>query len=209
MRLHQQSFLSRMGISGSKTRQIMDLLFENKKIQAFSITTETEDKGGIDYFISWQDKKNIPIQFKLRMDKWKDIPVLRFQPFYGSDSQQTVLGRDYKGLKKGITEWYFHSYLDENNEYTKIVATQSGKLLKIIEDAEKEWFPTEAPWDYFQQTLFEKYNKQKIFNRKLKKASNGVEAWYKKNPKEPGGKINYYVPYNYGDINIDLKINNM
>ena len=205
MGLHQQSFLSRMGISANKTRQVMDLLFENKKIESFVRTTEQEDKGGIDYFIGWQNKKNIPIQFKLRMDKWKDIPVLRFQPFYGYDNTKTVLGRDYKGLQNNVTEWYFHSYLDENNEYTKVVATRSDKLLEIIRQAEEEWFPKEKPWEYFKESLFEKYKTQKIFNRKIKKASNGVEAWFKKNVKEPGGKINYYIPYTYGDINIDLK----
>jgi hypothetical protein len=41
-------------------------------------------------------------------------------------------------------------------------------------------------------------------SKRLKKASNGVEAWYQKTESEKSPKINLYVPRKYADEVIKL-----
>jgi hypothetical protein len=203
MAFQNKSFLKRHEISEKVTYDIMENLYENKHIFAFFKTAVEEDKAGTDYAVRMvEDNTPVNIQFKTRHDRWQDLPICRFQPFRGIDN--CTVGRDYKSIMSDKNQFYFVATQNLNKQYDKVSITETSKIKKLITDAENEWFPDGKVWDFFTNEIYQKYLQNKIRNKKLKTASNGVEAWFKKNHTEEFGKINIYIPVQHVDKIVDL-----
>lgn len=203
MKLHNMHFLDRQKISTKISYGLMEKLFENKLIKKFNTAVLKEDKEGVDYFFSWHDDPETvkKIQFKNRQDKFCDFPICRYQPFYGTDCEKTVVGRDYRALRDGMNDYYFTAIQPDGKTYSTILVIDSKKLFKLVADAEKEWFGDQDPWSYFTAELCDK---TKNWNKKLKIASNGVQAWFKRTASEKNPKINIYVPQDYAEQTIKI-----
>jgi glucan-binding YG repeat protein len=203
MKLHNKHFIDRQEISTALSYGIMEKLFEKKIIKSFIRAKKTEDISGVDYFFTWEkdgpDKKLI--QFKNREDKFQDFPVSRFQPFYGVGNSKTKDGRDYRALRDKKNDYYFTAVKPDGKNYSEIIIIESAKLFDLILEAEKEWFGNEDPWLYFNTELCEKTTN---WNKKLKTASNGVQAWFKRTASEAAAKINIYVPRIYAEQVVKL-----
>jgi hypothetical protein len=125
---------------------LMEFLFTKCLISKFVKAITEEDKEGVDYFFKWAE--NDPrysetlkrIQFKNREDTYSDIPVLRFQPLYGTDHPKNNVGRDYKALQNNMNDFYFTAIKPDGKSYSKILVIDSKKLFGIVKEAEKEWF---------------------------------------------------------------------
>ena len=203
MKLHNKHFIDRQEISTALSYGIMEKLFENKIITSFTKAEKSEDISGVDYFFTWEkdgkDKKLI--QFKNREDKFQDFPISRFQPFYGSDHTRTKAGRDYRALRDKKNDYYFTAVKPDGKNYSEILIIESVKLYGLLVEAETEWFGNDEPWVYFDSETCEK---TKNWNKKLKTAKNGVQAWFKRTASEAAPKINIYVPRIYADQVIKL-----
>ena len=193
MKFHNKHFLERQSVSTQISYGLMERLFESKKIAGFYVAKYEEDKKGVDFFLKWknEDDNKSRVQFKNRQDNFQDIPVCRFQPFYGVDSQKTVTGRDYRALVNKENDYYFTAVKGKSGKYEQVVVISSEKLLKYLEDAEKEWFGDKPPWEAYNEIWC---NKTTQWNKKLLSASNGVEAWFKRTNSEKCAKINLYIP---------------
>jgi len=202
MKFQDHAFLDRHKESESQSFNLMNKLFEKKHIKAFKKTSVEVDKSGTDYLVDFGDGEFKTVQFKLRKEKYKDIPICRFQPFRGIE--QHTVGRDYKSLMQEKNEYYFVSTQDNNSEYKSISITKTNKLVELMCEAENEWFPQEEKWAYFNQYLYNQYLNNGRFTVRLKTAKNGVQAWFRKNKYENFGKINYYIPAKYCDKTINL-----
>ncbi len=206
MRHEQLPFEQRLRISDNQTFQIMNSLFENKTIKKFVKAQLDEDKEGIDYFVDMEDFLAAPIQCKTRLKGKKDIPVVRYQPFRGIDHESLVIGRDYKGLVNGKTLLYFTGSQSKENSrvFDNASIICAKKLLRLINEAENEWFPNGDFWSYFTNETYKSTINKGRNSYRLKIATNGVEAWFKKNPQESFGKINYYIPHAEADRNVKI-----
>jgi hypothetical protein len=203
MKLHNKHFIDRQEISTATSYSIMEKLFEKKIIRSFSKAEKNEDISGIDYFFTWEKDGNEKkfIQFKNREDKFQDFPISRFQPFYGIDHLRTKVGRDFRSLKDKRNNYYFTAVKPDGKNYSEVIIIESVKLFNLITEAEKEWFGDEEPWLYFNAEICEK---TKNWNKKLKTAQNGVQAWFKRTASETAAKINMYVPRIYADQVVEL-----
>jgi hypothetical protein len=205
MKLHNKHFLERQEISSKISYGLMEKMFESKKIGSFSNAKLDEDKKGIDFFITWKNKDSsdkYKVQFKNRQDNFQDIPVCRFQPFYGVGNSKTVMGRDYKALINKENDYYFTAVKGKSGNYEEVLIVSSSVLLKRLQEAEKEWFGSNPLWENFDATWCDKTTQ---WNKKLLTASNGVEAWFKRTAKEKAAKINLYVPKRYAEDLFQVK----
>lgn len=200
MSFHNMKFNERESNSRIETRSIVEILLRKNIISNPVETTKEEDIEGTDYIVDYEDQLNTPIQFKLRKDKWQDLPVCRFQPFRGHED--STIGRDYKSLKCKKNKLYFVASMDETKKYKFVSITSTEKILNLIDEAEKEWFPDQEEWKYFDSKIYNNLLNKSVWNKKLKTSTNGVEAWFKKNYKENFGKINYYIPSRLADKKI-------
>lgn len=203
MKLHNKHFIDRQEISTSLSYSIMENLFEQKIIKSFKKAEKNEDISGVDYFFTWEkDGQNQKlIQFKNREDKFQDFPISRFQPFYGVDHNRTKAGRDYRSLRDNKNDYYFTAVKPDGKNYSEVLIVKSSKLYELLLEAEKEWFGEEEPWTYFNAEMCEK---TKNWNKKLKTAKNGVQAWFKRTASEAAAKINIYVPRIYAEYVVKL-----
>ena len=202
MKFQDQTFQDRHKESESQSFHIMNKLYEKKHIKAFKKTSVETDKSGTDYLVDFGDGNFKTVQFKLRKEKYQDIPICRFQPFRGIEWH--TVGRDYKSLIQQKNEYYFVSTQDNNLQYKSITFTNTSRLVELMIEAEQEWFPREDAWTYFNQHLYNNYLNKGKFTVRLKTAKNGVQAWFRKNKYENFGKINYYIPIKYSDKTINL-----
>lgn len=206
MEFQNQNFISRHKTSEFETLQIMETLKKTGVITDFLKTEVETDKAGIDFYVQLvNENEQAPIQFKTRRDKWRDFPVCRFQPFRGYT--RSTLGRDYRSLKEHKNKFYFVASSGNGASFDRVTITKTEKILTLIEEAEREWFGSEEPWSYFTEAIYNQNLGKRIYNKKLKVASNGVEAWFKKNLNnvETFGKINLYIPDSYADQIIDIR----
>lgn len=199
MKFQDQSFIERHTTSELISYKLMNFLYENKHIKGFKKTDVETDKTGIDYFVNF-DEGYLPVQFKLRGQNYKDIPVCRYQPFRGINN--CTLGRDYKSLTAQKNKFYIVALQSLSQNTFEIHICSTEKLLNTILQAEKEWFQQHEAWNDFPSFEYDYMIQERIFSKKLRSASNGTEAWFKKNRNENFGKINYYVPMNFSEKTI-------
>jgi len=202
MSFHNMKFNDREKKSRIETGNIVEILEEKKVISNPRETIKEVDISGTDFIIDYKDLKDVPIQFKTRKDRWKDIPVCRLQPFRGYE--KSTIGRDYESLKSKKNKLYFVASMNEEKRYSHVSITSTDKILDLINEAEQEWFPEAEQWAYFSSKIFNDLLDRGIWNKKLKTSKNGVEAWFKKNYSESYGKINYYIPANFADNLVEI-----
>lgn len=195
-------FNDRESNSRIETKNVVETLFKKNILSNPRETTKKVDISGTDFLIDYKESKDVPIQFKLRKDKWQDIPICRFQPFRGYE--QSTVGRDYKSLKEKKNKLYFVASMNESKNYSSVSVTSTDRILELVDEAEKEWFLEKEHWSYFSSKIYNDLLDKKIWNKKLKTSSNGVEAWFKKNYSEGYGKINYYIPANLAGEHIKI-----
>jgi hypothetical protein len=207
MGFQNQSFIKRHSKSEEEALAIMSQLQHKGVFSKFVKTDIEQDKSGTDYLISMSDENcDIPVQFKIRREKWRDLPVCRFQPFRGFT--RCTIGRDFKSLSEGKNRFYYVASSKDAKNFDRITITSTDKIFNLIQEAEREWFGDEESWSYFSEEQYQTFIKKRVYNKKLKTAKNGVEAWFKKNfdDIEGFGKINIYIPEKYADTIIDLII---
>jgi hypothetical protein len=200
MQFQNQTFAARHRKSEEETLDLMKCLVNSGIIKEYIKTEKEEDIAGTDFHILIDEEAGmVPIQFKTRKERWRDFPVCRFQPFRGFNN--STVGRDYRSLAGGKNKYYIVASSGNGKDFDRVTITETKKIYDLIVTAEKEWFGEEVPWQYFSEEIYNRTVANKTFNKKLKIAENGVEAWFKKNPNnvEAFGKINLYIPSTYAD----------
>jgi hypothetical protein len=134
------------------TEALMLSLKEAGHIYAYVKASFQQDRDdGIDYFIKFQPNGKIyRIQFKIRQSGYRDIPVVRDQPFYGIDRKnnpidgpfekgKNTIGRDYKGLiVKQKSDLYFVAVAN-GGLYTEVYVISTEKLRPLVLKLEEAW----------------------------------------------------------------------
>lgn len=200
MQFQNQSFQARHHKSESETLEVMEHMKKQRIIADFYKTEKEEDISGTDFYVKIDELSEYSsVQFKIRKEKWRDFPVCRFQPFRGYTN--SILGRDYRSLSSNKNKYYFVASSGNARDFDRVTITETTKIYDLIAAAEKEWFGDENPWEYFTEEIYNRNLAKNIYNKKLKIADNGVEAWFKKNYNniESFGKINLYIPSSYAD----------
>lgn len=205
--LQDQHFNVRLKVSDVWTKMMVDFLKQTGHIEDYRESTLDEDKNLlIDYWFKYPNKEEfVPIAFKLRIDPAKrDIPVVYSQPFYGTDGQKTVLGRDFRCLQGQVLEYYV-AVKNADKEFCEIYRISKENLSSKINQMITSWKTEENVSGQFisfdkltearNQILLNNLNWGKGF-RKIWQTSNG-EIWWQKNPGEKFSKINLYVPENF------------
>ncbi len=207
-KLQEQKFNVRLKESKIWTQMMVAFLKKIGHIEDFRQATPDEDKNQlIDYWFKFPNQEDYrPIGFKLRIDPAKrDIPVVYSQPFYGVNSDKTVLGRDYRCLADGGVEHYYVAVKNEMKQFCEIYRISKVKLSPAIEEMIQSWKVGEMESGMFiahdkltevrNDALLKNMNWGKGF-RKIWQTSNG-EIWWQKNINEKFSKINLYVPESF------------
>ncbi len=206
--LHHKSFVNRLNVSDFYTAALMEFLKESNHFSNFRKSEKQEDLDGIDWWVEYPDKKGeFPIQFKLR-DKQKDIPICRYQPFHGIDSEKTVEGRDFKLIKNKKAVQYYIA-IRNGNSFKEIYRISCKSLNKMILEMDQHWQEVSGVFDSFPPSFFSKEKNQLwiekgLRNKRVFSDENGCEVWWKKNHNEKFSKFNMYVPYSLNEWSIFL-----
>ncbi|RDJ35308.1 MAG: hypothetical protein DWQ19_10870 [Crenarchaeota archaeon] len=208
--LHHEHFHKRLNTSDNYTNALMQLLKKKKHFKSFRKATREEDLAGIDWWVVFPDEdEESPIQFKLR-DKMKDMPLVRYQPFRGTDDETTVEGRDWRGLHDNASKYYYVA-IRNGTGFCQAYRITSKKLKKIARKLDKEWSQSEKAFETFPVGFFDSkrvqmWLKKGIWNKCVFRTDDG-EIWWKKNRNEGFPKFNMYIPYDYKEweCNFDSK----
>lgn len=209
--LQEKDFSERLESSGIMTDMAMKYLVKIGHILAFRKASLDEDKNqGIDYWVDFIERQNVPIQFKVRIKEgYCDIPVVRYQPFYGVDDTRTVIGRDYRGLVSGVTEYYY--VLVTHNDKTSEIYRAKKEILKdVLLKMDAAWaIPDRCrPLCFHHDKMTFKVDQQ-FLQKYCDSSGRGVnqiycpdendsiswQIWWHKNNSERYSKINYYLPH--------------
>lgn len=205
--LQERGFQERLGKSEVLANLLMKFLVRKGHFFGFEKSSYEEDLNeAIDYWIEGPSGREA-IQFKCRIKAGNaDIPVVRYQPFWGIDSEATVVGRDYKGVMNGHTTQYYVVAMTRDGN-VEVYRTSTAKLRPIIHDIDKAWSEPDPGDAFIEQGQFTNEFNSK-FKRRLCNAqgkgiqliyaprSGGVnwQVWWQKNAGERFPKINYYLP---------------
>ena len=66
MPVNETSFVNRKNVSDKNTNECIEILTNLKHFKDVRPVTLEEDKTGIDLWVDFPKKKNVPIQFKIR-----------------------------------------------------------------------------------------------------------------------------------------------
>jgi hypothetical protein len=207
--IHQQDFTTRLNVTETATAALMNLLQTKKHFKSYRKSSKEEDLGGIDWWVVYPGQtEEVPIQFKLR-DRQKDIPLCRFQPFYGTDSPKTVVGRDYRCIEGKQAAQYYVAVRNGAGKFTEIYKISCDTLRPLIMSLDEEWQKVEGVFDTFALKFFDagrvgKWLESGIWNKRVFRGDSGCEVWWKKNRNEKFPKFNMYVPYSYKDWETQL-----
>jgi len=200
--IHQQNFTTRLNVTDNYTAALMKLLQTKNHFLNYRKATREEDLNGIDWWVVYPGQtEEVPIQFKLR-DRQKDIPLCRFQPFYGTDSPKTVIGRDYRCIDNQTSAQYYVAVRNAAGKFTEIYKVSCETLRPLIMDLDAEWQKVEGLFDNFNLKFFDtsrvgKWLESGIWNKRVFRGDSGCEVWWKKNRNEKFPKFNMYVPHSY------------
>ena len=203
--LHECHFFYRYSLSEFYAQKISEYLINIGHFKKSEKTEKDEDVKGIDRYVAFKNKsEKIPIQFKIR-DKRSDIPISRFQPFWGLNNKKTIVGRDYVSLENKVSKFYYTAKKNNENIFDEVLIIESNKLHEIIKEAEDEM--KNEKYNLFSDNEIKKITKSFKKVQKMFTASNGVEAWFQKNINENIAKINLYVPKYYASEVISIDYN--
>jgi hypothetical protein len=204
---------------------------------SFEQATLSEDKNDlIDYWVQFEEGGEwVPIQFKLRVDGRRDMPMSLRQPFYGCDVPYgnkpdiglNMLGRDYRGLMKGKAKYHYIAVQNQNRLYNEIYRIDSDSLKTIVLGLEESWmnnvveFETienlevRSPYLTYREDRLPRARVSTMFGWTTLFQDGQGEIGLLKNEREPFRKINCYVneslKQNSFDIpkDVSLKIRQM
>lgn len=197
--LHTRQFNERLNVADSYSFALMKFLNQKNHFQSVRKSSKEEDLDGVDWWVIYPDEnQEVPIQFKLR-DKQKDIPVCRFQPFWGINHAKTVVGRDFRGLRDSKCKHYYVGVRNGNGQFTEIYSISCQSLKSKIDQLDQEWQTVTGRYgnfalDFFEENRVNSWLQKGIWNKRV--FSNDIgEVWWKKNGNEKSPKFNMYIPY--------------
>jgi hypothetical protein len=207
-RLQELDFRKRLKFADCLTWLIMGKLTRMGHFVAFKKATKEEDEHeAIDYWVDRNRTVFEPIQFKLRIVPGNsDFPCVLYQPFYGVDREDTVIGRDYKGVVQGKTKYYYVASRQEHGSF-EVFWINKEILKSHILAAEQEWEAGDRsrPWLVSKARCtaqknalwyMRECNERGKGMRMIYSPENGTvpwEIWWQKNPNESFAKINLYL----------------
>ncbi len=209
IQLQERKFSERLEVTDKLSEYLMKYLVHKGHIESFKKATYEEDMfGAIDFWIT-KDGLTKPIQFKLRIKQGNsDFPIVRYQPFYGTDCDNTVVGRDYKGLTEGQTTDYYVTAKNSDGSI-EIYRASKEKILPVLEHIDSAWklYDRSRPWnishDRFTNELNSRMIQQSGGKQKVQMIFGPAEddtvswqIWWQKNAREKFSKINFYLPSN-------------
>lgn len=205
--LQEQSFDTRQKIMDVVTEMLTKSMVHGNYVTGYrKAELEADRDQAIDFWFdrpaggAWPIVLNDdPSQFKCR-DKpgYRDVPLCRFQPFFGVDADTTVIGRDYKGLlTTRATTQYFVAVKDADDVFCEIYRISTAKLRPQVEALEREWIETTND-RFVAQSAMNMQKKTEFINNsvwtKRLYASPTGEVWWQKNKRREAPKINFYLP---------------
>jgi uncharacterized protein YbaA (DUF1428 family) len=202
--LQERQFSERLQESKIWTQMMATVLKAKGHITDFRQANVDEDKNQlVDYWFTYPaEKEEVPVAFKLRIDPAKrDIPVVYSQPFYGVNSERTVIGRDYRCVVEGMPARYYVAVKNAAKEYNEVYWMTKEKLKGLITDLISAWKTQESSG---QLIRYEKLTEERVqslirnadqgkCSRKIALAEEG-EVWWQKNRSEKFSKVNLYFP---------------
>lgn len=208
--LQEKDFGDRLKISDALTFLIVNYLVKVGHICAFRKATYEEDKdGAIDYWVDMNKACLEPVQVKLRIKPGNnDIPVVRYQPFWGIDNPETIVGRDYRGIVEGQTTQYYVAAVQGDGSI-EVYRTSKAKLKPILAEIDQAWEQHDParPWLYCKRRCNSQKNSfllrtecdergkgLKMIFGPGEDIQSGWQIWWQKNPNERFAKINFYLP---------------
>jgi len=193
MQVNEKTFVNRKTISDKNTNECINILLNIKHFKDVRAVLLEEDKKGIDLWVDFPKKKNVPVQFKIRYN-WPDYPVVIAQPFYGWEHKKTKKGRDIKALFNHMSEYYYVGFT-KNNKLQSICRCESKELCDLSTRVIAKWNRTKDNWDkpeIFDESTTKKWIKYKRNERVF--SDGNCDIWWKKNWNEGYGKFNLYIP---------------
>lgn len=203
------NFQNRLKVSDDQTEMLMNILLDEGHFSFFRKASTEEDRSGIDWWVVYPgETEEQPIQFKLRV-KQKDLPICRYQPFYGVDHPKTVEGRDWRGIRDRKSTQYYVGVCSKAGHYTEIYKVPCDILRSIMIDLDQEWRAVEGRFEnyapqLFTEEIFNIWIEKSVRDRKVFTSENGCQIWWKKNFNEPYAKFNMYIPYEFNDWSMSL-----
>ena len=218
--LQDEKFNVRLSDSNIWTQLLVTKLKKCGHIVDFRKTPEEEDKNDlVDYWFKYPgSSKYVPIAFKLRIDgkgEKRDIPVLRYQPFWGNNEAETVTGRDFRCLlEKGVQQYYVGAK-NADDQFDEIYRISKEKLAPMVSSLDNHWY--NVPLDVRSATLIsgndltKERNEGMIIHKTFKgKGARKIwlteegEIWWQKNPKERYAKVNFYFHQSFKEDSIPV-----
>jgi len=212
--IHQKSFVTRLEVTDNYTNALMQALKDKGHFTSFRKATLQEDKDGIDWWVKYpKERIEVPIQFKLR-DKQKDVPVVRYQPFYGIDSEKTQEGRDWRCVKEIKSQQYYVAVRTGAGIFSEVYRVPCEILRSLIIELDKQWNEVTGRFENYAPKIFNKnivnvWLEKGIRNKLVFSNDTGCQVWWKKNFNEKYPKFNMYVPYSYNDWSLALNETNV
>jgi len=195
--LNKEHFTSRIEKSNLKTDLIAAICKKNGHFKTLRKATKDEDVDGVDYWVTFSDSDSeVPIQFKLRpKPKHKDVPINRYQPFYGHNHEKTKDGRDFRGIRDEKTVWYYVVLFDEVYRVPCEIIRPELMALCDAWDTCVTDKPTLAP-SFFTPELVQLWSTSSDwqYRNKMVFSNDNGQVWFKKSGRE-AAKFNMYLPY--------------
>lgn len=207
--LHLKEFTSRLKISEAATNSIVELLTKTGHFKSIRKAALNDDLGGVDWWVVYPDsEEEVPIQFKLR-DKQKDIPIVRYQPFHGVNSDKTKEGRDYRGLLETKCKYYYVAVRNGEGNFCEVYNISCCKLTDLAIKLNDAWVACEkagnfAPPSFFTDEIVKTWMDKSVRNKSVFACEYG-DIWWKKNYNEASPKFNMYIPYSFHEWKLEIK----
>jgi len=214
--LQEKHFNVRVKEADFWTQKLVEFIKKKGHIDDFRKATKEEDRDLlIDYWFKYPGEQEYkPIGFKLRIDPARrDIPVVYNQPFFGTNSPKTVLGRDYRCLLGDVVQYYV-AVKNADKEFEEIYRISKSKLLPLVNGVVSSWKKGESaftdliPYDSFtsDHDFLQGLQSGKRVRRIWR--TNQAEVWWQKNPNENYSKINLYIPEEFKEESIQVPFAN-
>lgn len=203
--LQEEKFDRRLGLSESITHLLMGFLKRKGVFKtAVKATTGEDIEDAVDYTFD-----GVPAQWKLRIRAGNgDFPFVRYQPFWGIDSPETVVGRDYRGLIDGLSEHYYVAAVQKDGSMV-ISRASKERLQPYMDELEQSWSQRDRGRPQFRhQGVLTAAENKRLAAQNCDARGKGLcllytaheeslcnwQVWWQKNASERFSKINLYLP---------------
>lgn len=206
LKLQEKKFDVRINISKVWTLALVNHLKKIGHIVDFREATLEEDKNDlIDFWFKYPNNDEfIPIAFKIRVCPFnRDIHLAKYKPFWGVDSDRTVVGRDFICVTSSPIQQYYVA-VKKNDQFDEIYRISKLKLKSIVTELDENWHEGHNEIKNSLVPHKELTSKKNNFfmEKKLFKGKGSIkmwstpsgEVWWHKNQSENFSKVNYYIP---------------